>query len=232
MDDPDKKESEREHNKEWGIYILIILGAIFMISAIVYVIHSEKPVETYPPTTTPPATPPVTTPPPPPTTTPPTTVPPTTAPPTTVPPTPPETKQKIKWEKNLIEAEIEEYTTDNRIGVKVMRIEKKEEYKSTAVEVLFENKTEVPQPFNLKNISLFFYKREGEYIKDNVQWTQLIVISFEAEDFNSIKEIPPKSGLRVIFHFHVLRWQPDYITFQNYYYDDLEYSEWRIKVRY
>ncbi|MCK4432874.1 MAG: hypothetical protein KAV48_02970, partial [Methanomicrobia archaeon] len=82
MDDPDKKESEREHNKEWGIYILIILGAIFMISAIVYVIHSEKPVETYPPTTTPPATPPVTTPPPPPTTTPPTTAPPTTAPPT------------------------------------------------------------------------------------------------------------------------------------------------------
>lgn len=227
--------NEKEKNpKEWGIYILIILGVIFMFSTILYVINSERPVETYPPTTIPPTTPPITTPPPPPTTLAPTTLPPTTLPPTTLPPTttPPETKPKVEWIKNEITGEIGEYTTDDRLWVKVLRMEKKEEYESIGVEVLFKNETEVPQPFDLKNISLLFYKREGEYIEDKVQWTQLTVTSFEAENFESIKEIPPDSGLKVIFHFNILGWQPYYITFENYYYEDLESSEWMIKVRY
>jgi len=223
-------EKEKKPHREWGIYILIILGVIFMFSTILYVINSEKPVETYPPTTIPPTTPPITTPPPPPTTLAPTTLPPTTLPPTTLPPTttPPETKPKIEWIKNLIEAEIEEYTTDNRIGVKVLKIYNPIGTASTAVEVLFENKTEVPQPFELEKI--FLFDKGGEKYK--VQWTHLIMVSFESESFESIKEIPPKNGLRVIFHFNRLRRLPDYITFENYYYEDLESSEWIIKVRY
>ena len=96
--------------------------------------------------------------------------------------------------------------------------------------------------FNIKNICLFFYKSEGEYIRDRVHWMQLVMTSFELEDSEStfrssrelsehIQEIPPKNGLRIIFHFNILAWQPDYVSFENYYYEDLEYTEWKIKVR-
>ena len=229
-------KKEKTPSRDWGIYIVIIIGVIFMISAILYVINSEKPVETYPPTPTP-TTAPTQTKISPPTTVPPTkpeTVPPTTVPPTTTPPPPPlETKEKIKWVQNSIEGEMGEYTSDGRIGVQVRKIYNPtgynpEESPSTAVEVLFENRTDTPQSFNLKKIYLF--DKGGEKYK--VQWIRLIMVSFEAKNFETIKEIPPKNGLRVIFYFETLKRMPDYITFENYYYGDLESTVWKIKVRY
>ncbi|MCD6127324.1 MAG: hypothetical protein J7J21_02980 [Methanomicrobia archaeon] len=229
-------KKEKTPSRDWGIYVVIIIGVIFMISAILYVINSEKPVETYPPTPTP-TTAPTQTKISPPTTVPPTkpeTVPPTTVPPTTTPPPPPlETKEKIKWVQNSIEGEMGEYTSDGRIGVQVRKIYNPtgynpEESPSTAVEVLFENRTDTPQSFNLKKIYLF--DKGGEKYK--VQWIRLIMVSFEAENFETIKEIPPKNGLRVIFYFETLKRMPDYITFENYYYGDLESTVWKIKVRY
>jgi len=240
MSNSDKKK--RTPHKEWGIYILIILGIVFMFSAILYVINSEKPIETYPPTTIPPTTPHVTTPPSPPATSAPTTLPPTaTSAPTTLPPTatPPETKPKIEWTKNLKKAEMGEYITDNRIGVKVLKVYNPIGTASTAVEILFENRTEVSQPFDLENIFLFD-KGEQKY---KLQWIEIKGISFEVEDFKPIleslkelheciNEIPSKNGLRVILHFNTTRSLPDYITFENYYYKDLESSKWIVKVRY
>jgi hypothetical protein len=218
-----------------------------MISAIIYVIQNEEPEEsptpTAPPSTQPPSTPPPSSPPSP--TSPTTTLPPSTAPPITSPPTqPPATspETRIGWVKKFIEAEMEEYITDERYGVKVMRVYKPSERESIAVDVLFENRTETPQEFNLKRVCLFFYKSEEEYIKDCVHSMQLVMTSFEMDDPQSVfstvrelnehvEEIPPKNGLRVIFHFKILAWQPDFISFETYYYEHLEYTEWQIKVR-
>ncbi|MEA1993263.1 MAG: hypothetical protein U9N35_02555 [Euryarchaeota archaeon] len=237
--------SDEKDHKDWAIYILVIVGLLLLVLSILYVINTEGPVETSPPTTPSTTTPPKTEPSPPsttpsiPTTTPPKTEPspPSTTPPTT---TPPETPSKIKWVKKEIAAELGEYVSDDRISVKVLRIYESTETATTAVEVLFKNETESPQVFNLKNISFFYYKSKEEYIKENFQWADLDEYSFEIgclefrsiKELNScVKEIPPKNGLILLFHFNRRRWQPDHITFESYYYDDLEYTEWNIKVR-
>ncbi len=241
MSDVDKRD-----HRDWAIYLIILLGVVFLVSSILYVINSEQPVESPVPTpsiTTPSPTteaPPTS----PPTTTPsPTTPPPTTEAPTVTPsPTPSQTKQKITWDKRVIETEMGDYVSDGRIGVQVRRMYDPEAG-GIAVEVLFKNKTENTQPFNLKNINLFFYKSKEEYIKDRVRQTEIVGQSFETGSITSVfdslrglnesvKEIPPNNGLIIVFYFERSRWQPDHLIFENYYYEDLEYTQWSVKVRY
>ena len=133
------------------------------------------------------------------------------------------TKPQLKG--RTIECEMKKYTDDGRIGITVHYVT--QDANSTIVNVFFKNISEKRQPINLKDVYLEDRAKNILPLKRyKITWHTSNILDTE------IHFLDPGEGVRVDYYFKKTEKLLRYFAFRNIYYENFEYTIWKVKIIY